>query len=126
MCFVIAGFLPGGKIIRNLLLPELLQVVQGRPISSGHQLDDLTTLMTLATLIHYSKMTFMFSLNVKSSSDKGLSFWPLKYQTEIYALRLNLYKSAQDLRGEVASSASQGIEKYQRYLFWLQIFGNSH
>ena len=126
MCFIIAGYLPGGTVIRDVLLPEMLQVVKGRSISSGHRLDSLATLKALVLLTFHSNMTSMSSWNRGCSDYDDLSFWPLKYQTEMYALKLNLFKSAQNLREGFAGSATLGIEEYQRYLFWLQIFINSH
>lgn len=126
MCYVIAGFLSGGETIRDVLLPEMLRVVKGRPISSGHRLDEISTLKALGILHHYSNIASIATFELERSDSNGLSFWPLKYQTEMYALRLNLYKSAQGLTEELAGSTYPDMEKYQRYLFWLQIFVSSH
>jgi hypothetical protein len=126
MCFVIARYLPGGWSIRELLTPEISQIVKGRSVSTGHRLDNFATLEALVILSHYSKINPLSKVNAESSNDDDLSFWPLKYQTEMYALRLNLNKSGQILREELARSASFRVEKYQRYLLWLQMFVNGH
>ncbi|KAH8660280.1 hypothetical protein BX600DRAFT_499485 [Xylariales sp. PMI_506] len=126
MCYVMAKFLSGGEAIRTILLPDVLQIVRGRQISSGHRLDELSTLKALGILNTYSEITPASRLGTEDHDGEQFSYWPLKYQMEMYALRLSLYKSAQSLKVDLAASMDSDSKNYQLYLFWLQIFVNSH
>lgn len=129
ICYVTARYLPGGNEIRDKLLPEVVKVPKGvLEMQSGNaHADELSTLKSLFILYLYADVTPPSgSLNVSACSE--VQFWYLKSVIEVYAIRLGLHRSVQDLRAELRSRPQTVTETrtYQKYICWLFMFSCAH
>ncbi|KAH7410876.1 hypothetical protein BKA64DRAFT_662043 [Cadophora sp. MPI-SDFR-AT-0126] len=117
ICFVTARYLPGGKEMRERLLPEVTKVPRGvlSMQSGGPHADELSSLKCLFILFLYADLTPP-SPTIKTSV------------IEVYGTRLGLHRSLQDLKAEMRSNL-EGITEtrvYQKYICWLFMFNSSH
>jgi|SRR6187402_74669 len=129
ICYVTARYLPGGKELREMLLPEVIRVPKAALTTQvgGRPVDDLSTLKALFILYVYSDLTPP-SQPSESSPKQDILFWPLKSVVEVYAVRLSLHRSVQDLKSELRSNP-EGIttsKSYERYTYWLWLFSTAH
>jgi len=129
ICYVTARYLPGGKEIRERLLPEISRypreifaaVQEGQP-------DDWVILKGLMVLYAYSDLTPP-SQPPRSVGDKYILYWPLKYAVEVLALRLSLHRSIQYLRSDLQTSSTlrlESLSSYRNYTIWLWLFNMAH
>jgi hypothetical protein len=129
ICYVTARYLPGGKDIRELLLPEISQYPRRIfAATSETQLDDWINLKALIVLYAYSDLTPP-SQTSKSVGDEFILYWPLKYAVEVLALRLTLHRSIQDLRSDLQAGSPlqpESIVSYRKYTVWLWLFNMAH
>lgn len=130
MCYVTARYLPGGKEIREALLPEVARIpkdVYTAKLGTCHD-DDLCLLKALIVISSYADLTPP-SQAVRPSGKDSLSYWSIKSTAEMYGFRLSLHRSIQELKAELHTNLSANIydtKAYQRYTYWLWLFNSSH
>lgn len=128
ICYVTAGFLSGGKRLRELLKPTVSQILTGKFTSRRHPVVDISTLKGLVILYSYagcSSPTPPSVSEIEKSQPESFLYWPLKSLVEVYGLRLSLHRSLYDLQAELQSGAALPITEtlsYQKYTLWLQLF----
>jgi len=121
VCYVTAKFLPGGKEIRDILLPKVVQFLRGKV------LDEISSLSALIALYAYADFPSPSSHSSEVSGLGSTLFWPVKSLVEMYALRFSLHTSIQGLRSELRSETPIGDAiSYRKYTFWLQLFVMAH
>ncbi|KAK0119957.1 hypothetical protein ONS95_011381 [Cadophora gregata] len=129
ICFVTARYLPGGKEMRERLLPEVIKVPRGvlSMQSGAPHADELSALKSLFILFLYADLTPP-SRSSNPSATSEVQFWYLKSVIEVYGTRLGLHRSLQDLRAEMRSNPDGITETraYQKYIYWLFMFATSH
>jgi hypothetical protein len=125
VCYVTARFLPGGTDIQRMLLPKITQVLKGKFTRGSHQLNEISTLKALVILYFYANCSSPSPRASETSNPEEILYWPLKSLVEVYAFRLSLHKSVEDLKADLRSNKPTPISdmtSYRRYTFWLQIF----
>jgi len=129
MCYVTARYLPGGQEIREALLPEVCQIPKdvytaklGRPNQ-----DDMCLLKALVVLYSYADLTPP-SQAARPSGKECLLYWSLKSAAEMYAFRLSLHRSIQELKIDLLSDTTDiyNTKSYERYTYWLLLYNMSH
>lgn len=129
VCYVTARFLPGGRDIQRMLLPEVTELLKGNFTGGSHQLNEISTLKALVILYFYANRSSPSLQDSETSRPEEILYWPLKSLIEVYAFRLSLHKSIEDFKAELQSNKSTPISEmasYRRYTFWLQIFSMAH
>jgi hypothetical protein len=127
ICYVTARYLPGGKAIREKLLPEVTKIPASVfPTQPEPHMDEMSTLRALAVLICYSDMTPV-SKSSENRRSEGMLYWYLKNVMEVLAIRHSLHRSIQDLRLDLRSGTKNitDTESFRRYNFWLWLFDSA-
>lgn len=125
--FVAARFVPGYKKVRCAMIPEINQILKQKyhPIDIGHHDRAWSLLQAFAILYAYVGSE---STAPDPCSNGELSRWALKDTVEMYASRLSLYKSAEELRHTRNTETDRSIQSIalRRYVFWLWLYTMSH
>ncbi|KAE8442670.1 hypothetical protein EG329_002968 [Mollisiaceae sp. DMI_Dod_QoI] len=129
MCYITARYLPGGREIREALLPEVSRIpkdVYTAKLGARHD-DDLCLLKALIALYSYADLTPP-SQAARQSSKESLLYWSIKSAAEMYGFRLNLHRSIQELKIELRTNSAQiyDTKSYKRYTYWLWLFNSAH
>ncbi|KUJ11090.1 uncharacterized protein LY89DRAFT_739303 [Mollisia scopiformis] len=129
MCYVTARYLPGGKEIREALLPEVSLIpkdVYTAKVGVHHD-DDMCLLKALTVLYAYADLTPP-SQAARPSGKENLLYWSLKSAAEMYAFRLSLHRSIQELKLDMAANSGNiyTTKSFQRYTYWLFLYSMSH
>jgi hypothetical protein len=125
ICYVTARFLPGGKQLREMLMPKIAQIMKGNFTSGRNSANEMSTLKALAILYTYANVSSPSPQDSETTRHEDILFWPLKSLVEVYGLRLSLNRSLYDLQAEMRSERSKPITEstsYQKYTFWLHLF----
>lgn len=129
ICYITARYLPGGREIREMLLPEITRYPREifAPRREG-QVSDWIIFKGLIVLFSYADLTPPSQV-AKSVAEQDITYWPLKYAVEVMALRHSLHRSIQDLRSDIETrsmSAPETITSYKKYTMWLWLFNMAH
>jgi hypothetical protein len=127
VCYVTATFLPGGREIRRMLLPLVVQTLKGISTSRIHELNELSTLKALVILYYYTNCSSPQAS--ENSRPEDILYWPLKSLIEVYVFRSSLHRSIEVLKAELRSNKSVpmlDMTSYRKYTFWLNFFVMAH
>lgn len=129
MCYITARYLPGGKEIREALLPEVCQIpkdVYTARLGNRHD-DDLCLLKALIVLYAYADLTPP-SQAARATGKESLLYWSIKSSAEMYGLRLSLHRSIQELKLELRTNIADVYNtiSYRRYTYWLFLYNTAH
>jgi hypothetical protein len=129
MCYVTARYLPGGKELREALLPEVSCIpkdVYTAKVGVNPEAD-LCLLKALVVLYSYADLNPP-SQAARPSGKESLMYWSLKSAAEMYAFRLSLHRSIQELKLDLSNNSGNiyDTRSYQRYTYWLFLYNMSH
>lgn len=126
IAFVTARFVPGAHSIRTRLKPYILTILASKYKPIPRDEDSLLTqLQVFAILYAYAPP---HSSDADFEINHELSRWAVKSSVEMFALRVSLHRSVDDLRKALEQGKSVGTTTFEvrKYLSWLWLFIMSH
>jgi hypothetical protein len=129
IAFVTARFVPGCRSLRNQLIPDVLNILKlawDRVEENEEQQRML--FQAFATLSTYASPADAQTADNGAARYGELSPWAIRSLTEMFALRISLHRSWDQVSRVRFESPSEALANasFRRYLLWLWLFTMSH